>query len=374
MYNLSVEGSHDYYANGILVHNCDELCAWENLEETLDMLNFCLRLGENPQKIVTTTPKPTPMIRVWDKKSKEPGSKFIITRSSTYDNKDNLAKGFFSQITQYEGTQLGRQEIHAEILDPEESGIIKRSWLGRWPAKAAAPRFDFIILSLDTAFTEKTFDEKKRKPDPTACTVWGAFQNPINSKRCVMLLDAWQDHLGFDDLLVRAKKEMDKRYGEFDVPIVRPLFGKAFSYSTRSAKKPDAAIIEDKGSGISLRQSMVRLGFPVWKYNPGRASKLERVHLVSHWFNDGRVWIPESRKKPGQFADWAEPFVEQLCSYSGPGTTTHDDFIDTATQAIRVLADRGTFRYKDVDDEKRDTSARRLAMIQSTQVANPYDC
>ena len=58
----------------------------------------------------------------------------MMARGSTYDNAANLAKSFLAEITQYEGTQLGRQEIHAEVIDPEETGIIKRSWFKLWPA------------------------------------------------------------------------------------------------------------------------------------------------------------------------------------------------------------------------------------------------
>jgi predicted phage terminase large subunit-like protein len=148
------------------------------------------------------------------------------------------------------------------------------------------------------------------------------------------------------------------------------MYGAKYSYATRSGKTPDVAIIEDKGSGISLRQHLARQGFATWKYNPGRASKLERLHVVSHWFHQKRVWVPESKKNPGNFATWAADFIGQVCSYSGPGTTYHDDFIDTATQALRCIADRGMLRV----EQPEEASIRAANVVRLSQARNPYDC
>ena len=92
---------------------CDEVAAWRRREETWDMLMFGLRLGDDPRCVVTTTPRPVPIVRDL---LKDPGC--ITTRGSTFDNRANLAAPFFEQIVRrYEGTRLGRQELHAEVLD-----------------------------------------------------------------------------------------------------------------------------------------------------------------------------------------------------------------------------------------------------------------
>src|SRR5258706_8872 len=78
---------------------------------------------------------------------------------------------------QYEGTTIGRQELHGELLDISESAIIKKSWLKIWPAKNpdgtknTLPWLEYVMVSMDTAFTEKTYDRKTFSSDPTACTV-----------------------------------------------------------------------------------------------------------------------------------------------------------------------------------------------------------
>ena len=140
---------------------CDELAAWQYIQETWDMAMMGLRLGPAPQVLWTTTPKPKELIRRLSK----PQDKRIIVRGSTFDNKANLPDSFFKQLEQYEGTTLGRQELYGELIDPEESGIVKRSDFRLWPAKRPLPPLDYIILSLDTAFTEKTYDKKKGDPD-----------------------------------------------------------------------------------------------------------------------------------------------------------------------------------------------------------------
>jgi hypothetical protein len=92
VYNLRVEGEAEYFANGILVHNCDEIASWR-YPEAWDMLMFGLRLGIDPRVVVTTTPKPIKIIR---ELIADPTT--VITRGSTYDNRANLAPAFLHQI------------------------------------------------------------------------------------------------------------------------------------------------------------------------------------------------------------------------------------------------------------------------------------
>ena len=312
---------------------CDELAAWVYAEETWDMMQMGLRLGPLPQVMWTTTPKPRDIVR----KLTKPQDGRIIVRGSTYDNRANLPQSFFKQLEQYEGTRIGRQELHGEMIDPEESGIIKRSWLRLWPAKTPLPRFDWIIMSLDTAFTEKTLD-KKGDPDPTACSVWGVFTHEKRSN--VMLLDCWEEHLGMPELIRKVKREMNVAYGDdSDQALIKPLFGS--SKPLTSGRKPDILLIEDKGSGISLRQMLAESGIEAYAYNPGRADKLSRLHIVSPVFAQKRVWMPESEKHEGRPRTWAEPLITQICAFTGEGSIKHDDHVDTATQALRLCLDKG---------------------------------
>jgi predicted phage terminase large subunit-like protein len=313
---------------------CDELAAWQYDEDTWDMMMMGMRLGSAPQVLWTTTPKPKDLIR----KLSLPQEKRIIVRGSTFDNKDNLPDSFFASLEQYEGTVLGRQELYGELIDPEENAVIKRSWLKLWPSKKPLPAFDWIIMSLDTAFTEATRDTKSGDADYTACSVWGVFQH--DSKGYAILLDCWQEQLGMPDLIKRVKKEMNTAYGDDqDVALIKPMFGS--SKPLTSGRKPDILLIEDKGSGISLRQMLEREGILAHAYNPGRADKLARLHVVSPVFARRRVFLPESDKFPGKPRVWADPLVAQLCSFTGKGSIKHDDFVDSTTQAMRLMMDKG---------------------------------
>jgi len=341
---------------------CDELAAWQYVDETWDMMRFGLRLGDHPQVVVTTTPRPIELVRQLVKDAEKKSTKVHITRGSTYDNAANLAKSFLEQITQYEGTQLGRQEIHAEVIDPEETGIIKRSWLKLWSKDKPLPGLEYIVMSLDTAFTEKTTDRKNHDPDPTACSVWGVFRH--EKKPAFILLDCWQDHLGLPGLIERVKKEYTVRYGDDDMkPMIKPLVGPKQSYLT--GRSPDLLIIEDKGSGISLRQMLAREDILSYPYNPGRADKLSRLHAVSHLFAHGFVWVVESDKRPGNPRSWADPLITQLCSFTGEGSIKHDDFVDSTTQALRLLADRNVLSVTKPAPDRREVSNK-------PQLVNPY--
>jgi len=90
----------------------DEVAAWQYQQEAWDMAMFGFRKG-NPKAVVTTTPKPTPMI-----KDMMVTKGVVITKGNSYENRANLADVFFDTvIKRYEGTRLGQQEIHAEILE-----------------------------------------------------------------------------------------------------------------------------------------------------------------------------------------------------------------------------------------------------------------
>lgn len=290
---------------------CDELAAWEYLQEAWDQIQFSVRLGQRTRILATTTPKPKDLIV--DLVGRE-GKDVYLSTASTYSNLDNLAPSFRAQILQYEGTKLGRQEIYAEIIDPEESGIVKRDWFRLWPAQKPLPKLEFVIQSYDCAYTDKTIN------DPTACLTFGVFK-PLDGGMCALLIDAWQDRLQYPDLRPKVIEEYETVYGD-----------------EKDGKRVDLILVEDKSAGISLIQDLQRAHVPVRAYNPGRADKVQRLSIVANIIRAGRIWIPESSARAGYVRDWAEGFVSQICSFPD---TSHDDFVDACTQALRYLRDAG---------------------------------
>jgi len=325
----------------------DELAAWQYLDDAWDMIAFGMRLGKHPQLICTTTPKPKPKIVELVQRD---GDDVAYTMASTYDNIDNLAPTYKKQILQYEGTKIGRQEIYAELIDPEEAGIVKRDWFQLWPAyfengePRALPRFEYVVQSYDCATSDKTHN------DPTACVVFGIFKPGPDSPMSVMIIDCWEEHMQYPDLRPRVVDEASTVYGDPNE------FG--------NGKKVDLILIEDKSAGISLIQDLQRTGLQVRSYNPGMADKTQRLNVVSPIIQRGLVYVPESTKKPNTPRSWAEPLISQLCAFP---EVRHDDLVDATTQGLRLLRDMGFLVidhvYNDTDIYVDDTQPRRV---------NPY--
>jgi phage terminase large subunit-like protein len=132
----------------------DELASWQ-YPEAWDQLNFGLRLGTNPQVIVTTTPRPTKIIRQLFKDTTT-----HVTQGTTYENRDNLADAFFHHvITQYEGTRLGRQELQAEILEDVEGALWKMALIDDNRVKDH-PDLKRVVIAVDPAATSKKDSDK----------------------------------------------------------------------------------------------------------------------------------------------------------------------------------------------------------------------
>lgn len=111
---------------------CDELAAWNYPQETWDMLTFGLRLGAHPQVIVTTTPKPIPIIRKLVERGRANPRDVLIQTGSTFENAKNLSPIALAEMRKrYEGTRLGRQELYAEILDEIEGALWSHELLDR---------------------------------------------------------------------------------------------------------------------------------------------------------------------------------------------------------------------------------------------------
>jgi phage terminase large subunit-like protein len=135
----------------------DELAAWKGARAAWDMGMLGLRLGKRPQAIVTTTPKPTPLLRALIKRA---GQDVVVTRSTTYANRDNLAGSFFTQIIrQYENTRLGRQELNAEVLEDFPGALWTREILDRANAPVQVSDMARIVVAVDASGARGADDE-----------------------------------------------------------------------------------------------------------------------------------------------------------------------------------------------------------------------
>ena len=123
---------------------CDEAAKWRHAEACFDMLQFGLRLGESPRQIVTTTPRPT---RLMKRLLADPS--VLMTRMRTEENRANLAAGFLDAVQRrYGATTLGRQELDGELIEERADALWSRDLIERC-FEARAPELARIVVAID---------------------------------------------------------------------------------------------------------------------------------------------------------------------------------------------------------------------------------
>jgi len=122
----------------------DELAKWRHGEECFDMLQFGLRLGAHPRQVVTTTPRPSALVKrlLTDGRS-------AVTRAATSMNRKNLPSEFFtSVVARYKGTRLGRQELDGEIIEERADALWTRGMIEN-ARVAEAPPLRRVVVAVD---------------------------------------------------------------------------------------------------------------------------------------------------------------------------------------------------------------------------------
>jgi phage terminase large subunit-like protein len=122
----------------------DEFAKWRHAQETFDMLQFGLRLGDWPRQLVTTTPRPSQALMrlIADRRT-------AISRASTYANAENLAPSFIETIVgRYAGTRLGRQELEGELVEDAEGALWSRALIEA-AREDKAPALSRVVVAVD---------------------------------------------------------------------------------------------------------------------------------------------------------------------------------------------------------------------------------
>ena len=123
---------------------CDELAKWRHARATWDMLQFGLRLGETPRQVITTTPRPMPLLKELLKRDD-----VIVTHAATQANAKHLAPGFLKAVrAQYAGTLLGRQELGGELIEDNPAALFQRSTIEHARVDAS-PELARIVVAVD---------------------------------------------------------------------------------------------------------------------------------------------------------------------------------------------------------------------------------
>ncbi len=126
----------------------DELAKFRQPQALWEQLLLGLRLGTNPRCLITTTPRPLPLIQNF---LKDEGT--VVTQGTTFDNAANLAPTFIQQIIkQFEGTRLGAQELYAQVLSERQGALWQRSMI-RYQQPLEGQEYQRIVIAIDPATT-----------------------------------------------------------------------------------------------------------------------------------------------------------------------------------------------------------------------------
>jgi len=226
--------------------------------------------------------------------------------------------------------------------EPKGGGVIKREWWQTWPSDNYPP-VEYIIASLDTAYTTKT------ENDYSALTIWGIFSG-ANTTPATKYVNRESGLIDQSEQTILFDKALEQRFqikvggDENTIPKVMCMMAWAERLElhdlikkvseTCKTYKVDKLIIENKGSGISVAQEVRRLysheTFAVQLVDPKGQDKLARLHSVAHLFAEGMIYAPDR--------DWADKLITQVGQFP---RGKHDDLVDTVSMAIRHLRDAG---------------------------------
>ncbi len=138
----------------------DELCAFQYAQESWDMAMMGLRLGAHPRIIITTTPKPSPLIVELVRRGQVEPENLILTTGSTFDNAANLPESTLDELrNRYEGTTMGRQELYAELILDDPGALWNRALIE--DLRISVHEFDLanmakIVVAIDPSMSAVT--------------------------------------------------------------------------------------------------------------------------------------------------------------------------------------------------------------------------
>lgn len=237
-------------------------------------------------------------------------------------------------------SQLGPYQSAGQLQqrpEPKGGGIFKRDWWQLWEHDNFPP-FEYIVASLDTAYTEK------EENDPSALTVWGVFTHKLNQPKRIV----FRDGSFYDDFLTNETAQrimlMNAWQGRLEL---HELVEKVADICRRM--KVSRLLIEAKASGQSVAQELRRLytgtDFAVQLMDPKSQDKVARAYSIQHLFSEGMIYAPDR--------SWADMVITQCSSFP---KGKHDDLVDTVSQALRYLrqtniVQRGEEVVKDLEEK-----------------------
>jgi phage terminase large subunit-like protein len=303
----------------------DEIAKWQYMEASWDQLQFGLRLGKHPRQVVTTTPRPLPLIR----KIMNDENTFV-TRGRTYDNADNLAAPFLRQIEErYGGTRFGRQELEGEVLEDIPGALWQRSKIdeGR---RTEPPILDRIIVAVDPAASSEEHS------DETGIVCVGVARDVDGYNRGYVLAD-------------RSMRGSPEEWAKAAVALYREF-------------EADR-IVAEKNQGGEMVEAVIRAvdrNVPITLVHATRG-KVVRAEPISALYEQGRV------HHVGRF----DELEDQMCLFSQDYDRANGspDRVDALVWGLSSLFERMTGRRRNTQDEE---DQYKLVDVTGQQNANIY--
>jgi phage terminase large subunit-like protein len=275
---------------------CDELGKWRRADAAFDMLQFGLRLGTQPRQVITTTPRPTPLLK---KVIADPLT--VVSRAGTAANAMNLAPTFLSRITaRYGGTRLGRQELDGELLEDLPGTLFPR-------ARLEAARTDVSRV-------------------PAMRRIVVAVDPPASSREGADACGIVAAGLGVDGLLYVL--------AEASAPRLSPLEWASRAIAVFRKLEADRIVVEVNQGGEMARAVLMEVdsSVPVSDVRATRG-KVLRAEPVAALYEQGRV------KHAGAFRE----LEDEMAAFGADGLSDgrSPDRVDALVWAISALAFSG---------------------------------
>lgn len=358
VYDIQVEGCRNFFANGVLVHNCillddvfrgiedadsatirEAIWNWYGADlytrlvpgGVIGFINTRFHLDDLAGRLLAA-----------EKRGGEKWTKIILPAIA----KDNDLLG------RKEGEALWPEWQDVKALekirdqpamtarlwsalyqqDPviEDGNVLKRSWFKIWQS-SEPPKCNYIVQSWDTAASNKD------KAAYSAVVTLGVFDDPHHEGMpAVILLSASRARLLYPEVRKWAQRASSDYLDDHPtIPKIKP-----------GRRRPDMILIEDKSTGTPLLADFMRAGISAFRVNPQKdGGKDTRLHLVSDVIENGRFYIPglaPNFTMPRKFAD---EFVTEICSF--PAASSRD-YADALSQGLIRI--KRTNRVKSTDD------------------------
>lgn len=294
---------------------CDELAWWQYPRATWEALVFGLRLGDAPQIIVTTTPRPVALLReLVDAKDT------ALTNGTTMDNRANLPDSVVERlVAQYAGSRTGQQELEGILLAEAEGARWTRQLQARARVEYVVPELDKVVVAMDPATTSGP------DSDATGLAVVGRGPAP----------EGWTAPLGYLTQMLAAG--MTKRQVQ-ELPHLYVLHTEAVHLTpsdamTRADELADvwdaAHVVLEANNGGDYLPTVLRQVAPTrrWRIVHAVGSKLDRAEPLAQLYDQERVH---------HYGDHEQLEDEQV-SYTGGKKEPSPDVLDAVVHAAADL-------------------------------------